>query len=84
MFASAPGVRIIMYSYPDDGALGRDSVLKGCTGLGTNRANEMNFMNHAPCAGSLARAVDQQSNALPLSYGRPLYLVNRPTNITAE
>ena len=35
-------------------------------------ANEMNFvMNHAPSAGSIARLVDQQSNALPLCYGRP-------------
>ena len=29
-------------------------------------------MNHAPGAGSIARPVDQQSSALPLSYGHPL------------
>ena len=43
--------------------------LKGYTGLGTMWVNEMNFvMNHAPCAGSIVRPVDQQSSALPLSF----------------
>ena len=31
-------------------------------------------VNHAPGAGSIARPVDQQSSALPLCYGHPLYM----------
>ena len=30
-------------------------------------------MNHAPVAGSIAQPVDQQSSALPLNHGCPLY-----------
>ena len=48
---------------------GHNSALEGYTAPETTWANEMNFiMNHAPGAGSIARPVDQQSSALPLSY----------------
>ena len=50
-----------------NGILGYNSTLKGYTGLGTTRANEMNFiMNHAPGTGLIPRLVDQQSSMLPL------------------
>ena len=53
-----------------NGGLGHNSALY--TGRGTTWDNEMNFvMNHDPSAGSIARPVDQQPSALPLSYGRP-------------
>ena len=55
--------------------LGHDFALEGYqyTGPGTTWSNEMNVvMNHAKGAGSIARLVNQQSSALPLSYGCPL------------
>ena len=55
------------------GVLGHDSALWAYTGPETNWANDINFvMNHAPGAGSIARPVDQQSNALPLNHECPL------------
>ena len=54
------------------GVLSHDSALKGCSGPGTTWTNEMNFvMNHDLGAGSIVLPVDQQSSALPLSYGCP-------------
>ena len=52
----------------------------GYVRLRTTWANEMNFvMNHAPRAGSIARPVDQKSNALPLRYGCPLMMIMMTT-----
>ena len=48
--------------------------VQGYTGPGTIWANEMNLvLNHAPGAGSLTRPVDQQSSALLLKHGCPLW-----------
>ena len=41
-----------------DGVLDHDSALLDYTGPGTTWANEMNIINHAPGAGSIARPVD--------------------------
>ena len=50
-----------------NGVLSHDSALQSYTGPGATWANEMNFgMNHAPCAGSIAQPVAQQSKALLL------------------
>ena len=57
---------------------------------GKTWANEMNFvMNHAPGAGSNAQPADQQSSALPLSYGCPQISItfvktNGDSNITFQ
>ena len=51
-----------------------DSAPVSYTGLGKTWANEMNFMNHDPGAGSIGRSVDLQSSSLPLCYRR--YLVD--------
>ena len=52
--------KTIMHMFHNnDSVLGHNSALKGYTGLGTNWANEVNFiMNHAPGAGSIPRPVD--------------------------
>ena len=55
-----------------NGVLGHDYALQGYSGPGITWAHETNFnMSHAPIAGaeSLFRPVDQQSIALPRSYG---------------
>ena len=42
-----------------NGDLGHDSALQRYTGPGTTWANEINFMDHAPGAESIARPVGQ-------------------------
>ena len=54
-----------------NGFLGDNSTLQGSSGL---RTNEMNFViNHAPCAGSIDRLVDQNFSMLPLYHGCSRY-----------
>ena len=49
------------------GVLGHDSALVRLYWVGATGANEMNFViKHAPGAGSIARPVGQQYNALQL------------------
>ena len=57
------------------GVVDHDSDLWGYSGPGTTWANEMHCpMNHAPGVGSIARPVDGQFMALPLSYGCCYYI----------
>ena len=53
---------------------GHNSELKGYAGLGKPGGNEMNCMNHAPGADSIAQTVDQQSSALQLCSRRSVTL----------
>ena len=47
--------------------------MNGFTGLGTTKANEMNFvMTHAPGAGSITQPVDQESNVYYCTTDAPI------------
>ena len=64
------------------GVLGNKSALQGYTGPGTTWANKINFvLNHTAGAGSFARPVDQQSSALPLSYGCPHLILSKQIKV---